>query len=241
MTLHDKTASFETVMLRDALRKAAPHMAIGAGVGAAGGALMGGEGHRLEGALGGAALGAGAGGAVSHFGPAVRGWYEGLGRGASAAPAAATPAAIAQGSRRTVAGAAPATGIPEAWAPRLAKTPAATVSPQVSQTLDTMGRDARMAAGGGVARPRLKRGFDEGFLDALETFGLEKNAFFTAGLAAAGKALAPVAARAGAVAQRAAPAVSKGLQRAGNVLSHPLTDVGMSGAALWKNAAETPR
>lgn len=241
MTLHDKTASFETVMLRDALRKAAPHMAIGAGVGAAGGALMGGEGHRLEGALGGAALGAGAGGAVSHFGPAVRGWYEGLGRGASAAPAAATPAAIAQGSRRTVAGAAPATGIPEAWAPRLTQTPASVVSPQVSQTLDTMGRDARMAAGGGSARPRLKRGFDEGFLDALETFGLEKNAFFTAGLAAAGKALAPVAARAGAVAQRAAPVVSKGLQRAGNVLSHPLTDVGMSGAALWKNAAETSR
>lgn len=197
-----------------ALRNMAPKAAIGAGVGAVGGAVAGGPGHRLEGALGGATLGAGAGAGIAHFGPRMQG-------AASRARAAVTPAASADTTAALNELHAMRAGAPPVPAPTAALTPGeATLS-----RLEAM----------------LGKAASDGYADALEAFGLEKNAFFTAGLAAAGKALAPVAARAGAVAQRAAPAVSKGLQRAGNVLSHPLTDVGMSGAALWKNATETPR
>jgi hypothetical protein len=192
-----------------ALRGAAPKAALGAGIGAAGGALLGGEGHRLEGALGGATLGAGVGGAA-HFAPQIRETASDLRR--MVMPSAETRAALKE-VRSQVPSRAPAS-----TAPSLPIRPPAANDVAGAAALDRLDMMLGKAAA-------------DGYRDVLETFGLEKTAFI-APLMAAGRTAMGAMGRAATL-----PNLTKGVQAANKVLEHPGAQLGMAVAPMLKGAA----
>lgn len=238
--------------LSQALRAAAPRMGVGAALGAGTGAIAAGEGHRLEGALGGAALGAGAGAASHHFHGIPAAAADPAAAVAKAAPKVPppVPAAAAHlhqplpGSRETrdllgdIRGEARAATAPAPL--RLINSPS---DAQAHGTLDRLEGMLGKAAS-----------YRAGYADALESMGFEKEA--NVGVLLQGlRAAAPrVGARVGEMAgmgaarlgnavrggwgafAQAAPRTAKGLQMAGNGAMHPATQFGTMMAPVVKGA-----